>query len=257
MTDISLTQSHLSIGDFKFKFDSGKDVKTNKSSPHNFILMKNKKLVDLYIDTFKDNKIDNIFELGIRRGGSVAFYNLAFRPSRHTAIDLSIDIVSALKDVIELAKAEKRSLSTHYGVDQANRSRVLSICEKVFDYGDGNIQPLDFVVDDASHRQKPTEVAFETLFPLLREEGLYAIEDWGWAHWANYQGPNAYFADEPALTNTIFKLLILHTCRPDIISEIRITPVVAFIRRGPAALQSGSFSIDKLLVMRDKELPAI
>ena len=116
---------------------------------------------------------------------------------------------------------------------------------------------LDFVVDDASHRQKPTEVAFETLFPLLREDGLYAIEDWGWAHWANYQGPNAYFADEPALTNTIFKLLILHTCRPDIISEIRITPVVAFIRRGPAALQSGSFSIDKLLVMRDKELPAI
>ncbi len=255
--NIIINNDSMMIGDYKFIFDVS-NKKINKKNPEKiFIMMKRKRLVELYIDMFNQNTINNLFELGIREGGSVAFYNLAFRPQKHTAIDLSTHIIATLNDVIKQAKSEQRSLSTHYGVDQANRDRLLSICKKAFDYSNDNPQPLDCVVDDASHMQRPTEASFEALFPLLRKDGLYAIEDWGWAHWDGFQGPTGIFADEPALTNTIFKLLILHTCRPDIISEIRITPVVAFIRRGPAALQSGSFSIDKLLVMRDKELPAI
>jgi hypothetical protein len=38
--------------------------------------------------------------------------------------------------------------------------------------------PLDLVIDDASHLYGPSLATFETLFPALREGGLYVLEDW-------------------------------------------------------------------------------
>ena len=39
-------------------------------------------------------------------------------------------------------------------------------------------EPLDLVIDDASHLYGPTMASFEVLFPRLRPGGLYVIEDW-------------------------------------------------------------------------------
>ena len=43
-------------------------------------------------------------------------------------------------------------------------------------------EPIDLVIDDASHLLEPTRASFEVLFPRLRTDGLFVIEDWAWEH---------------------------------------------------------------------------
>ncbi len=65
----------------------------------------------------------------------------------------------------------------HYGVDQADRTRLQQILDD--DIGD---RPLDLVVDDASHRYVETRASFELLFPRLRPGGRFVLEDWNGRH---------------------------------------------------------------------------
>jgi hypothetical protein len=59
------------------------------------------------------------------------------------------------------------------GVDQGDRETLSRVVEQ-YDCGEG----FDLIVDDASHILTPTRISFEVLFPRLRENGLYVIEDW-------------------------------------------------------------------------------
>jgi hypothetical protein len=43
-------------------------------------------------------------------------------------------------------------------------------------------QQLDVVIDDASHRLAETRKSFDVLFPRLRPDGYYVIQDWNPAH---------------------------------------------------------------------------
>ena len=65
----------------------------------------------------------------------------------------------------------------YYGVDQADGDRLREIVAAEF-----RGEPIDLVVDDASHRYGATLASFETLFPLMRPGGLYVIEDWAGLH---------------------------------------------------------------------------
>lgn len=47
---------------------------------------------------------------------------------------------------------------------------------------------LDIVIDDGSHLNEHVKVSFTTLFPLLPEGGIYAIEDLCTAYWPQYGG---------------------------------------------------------------------
>ncbi|MFN3465334.1 MAG: sulfotransferase [Terricaulis sp.] len=246
--------NEMRIGDFHFDLDSSAAVREKFSEEKRFVLMKSRRLIEQYVSLFEELTPANVFELGIRRGGSMAFYNLAFKPARHVAIEIDTGPIPALDSVVDWAKADGRRMTPYFGVDQADAERLGEIMSAEF----GAVErPLDLVLDDASHRADLSQRSFETLFPRLRQGGLYGIEDWGWAHWQGFQGTNAYFANEPALSNLIFKLTILHTCRPDIIKEIRITPVVAYFERGPTALNPATFRIDDFLVLRGKSLPEI
>ena len=55
----------------------------------------------------------------------------------------------------------------------AHTARLAEIVDEAF--GD---EPLDLVVDDCSHRYKPSRASFNELFPRLRPGGVYVIEDW-------------------------------------------------------------------------------
>lgn len=48
--------------------------------------------------------------------------------------------------------------------------------------------PFDLVIDDGSHLVVHVLSTFETLFPLLSPDGIYAIEDVQTAFWPNYGG---------------------------------------------------------------------
>lgn len=246
--------NELRIGDYVFDLDASPAVKNKFSAEKHFVTMKSRGLIEEFKRVFDDIQPAHLFELGIRRGGSMALFNLAFSPEVHVAIDIEKEAIKALDNVAQRAEKDGRRMRPYFGVDQGDKQKLLSIVKKEF--GDSE-RPLDLVIDDASHLLDPSTASFEVLFPLLREGGIYAVEDWGWAHWDQFQRPDAYFAGQPALTNLIFQLIILHTCRRTIIKKITVTPVVVFVERGPEQLDPLEFRIAGNLVMRGKQLPRI
>jgi hypothetical protein len=47
---------------------------------------------------------------------------------------------------------------------------------------------VDIVLDDGSHIGRHQRAAFDVLFPLLNEGGLYIIEDMHTAYWSRFEG---------------------------------------------------------------------
>jgi hypothetical protein len=69
------------------------------------------------------------------------------------------------------------AVATYYGVDQADTQKLAEILDREYQG-----EPLDLVVDDASHLVVETRRSFNFLFPHLAPGGAYVIEDWSWAH---------------------------------------------------------------------------
>ncbi|MEZ5177376.1 MAG: class I SAM-dependent methyltransferase [Acidimicrobiales bacterium] len=142
------------------------------SQPGSLTLLKGIHMVARYERLLAPFDRPRMVELGISQGGSVALLALLARPERFVAVELSPDPVVPLLDALRdhhLADAVK----PYFGVDQADRDRLTRIVADEF--GD---DPLDLVVDDASHRYDETVASFEVLFPRLRPGGVYVIEDW-------------------------------------------------------------------------------
>lgn len=62
---------------------------------------------------------------------------------------------------------------------------------------------LDIVVDDGSHVSAHIILSFETLFPFLKQGGLYIVEDVGTSYWPTSGGSRNL--DEPWTTMNYFK----------------------------------------------------
>jgi hypothetical protein len=79
---------------------------------------------------------------------------------------------------------------------------------------------------------------------------VYVIEDWGWPHWKDYDG----FMGEPAMSMLIFELVMLCATSQEVVSDIRIFPSFAFIRKSEAATDLLNFSIEKFYQKRGLSL---
>jgi demethylmacrocin O-methyltransferase len=55
----------------------------------------------------------------------------------------------------------------------------------------GEAGPFDIVIDDGSHHNEHVIRAFQTLFPLLSEDGIYVVEDTQTAYWPDFGGAPA------------------------------------------------------------------
>jgi hypothetical protein len=64
--------------------------------------------------------------------------------------------------------------------DQADRGFL----EHVAKEGGG----FDLVIDDGGHTMTQQNVAFETLFPHVRDGGIYVLEDLGTSYWPRFGG---------------------------------------------------------------------
>jgi predicted O-methyltransferase YrrM len=125
----------------------------------------------------------HIVEIGIWDGGSTAFWNELFQPNKLVALDfLSRGDSPYFRRYVASRRLQHR-VKTYWGVDQADALTVRRIVRTEF-----GSEPLDLVIDDASHLYEQTKASFETLFPLLRPGGLYIIEDWDWACWTLPEG---------------------------------------------------------------------
>jgi predicted O-methyltransferase YrrM len=139
--------------------------------PTELLLMKPRWMVERYVALIEELKPKRIFELGILHGGSVAFLALLAEPDRHVAIDRQPKAGARFE---KWRQAHDDVVHVHHGIDQGDAAALRRIAADEF-----GGEPLDLVIDDASHLLDPTRSSFNVLFPLLRPGGVYVIEDWG------------------------------------------------------------------------------
>lgn len=69
------------------------------------------------------------------------------------------------------------------------------------------IGSLDIIIDDGSHINEHVIVSFKILFPLLKEGGVYVIEDTQTSYWPEYGGESENL-NKPGTLMNFFKGLI-------------------------------------------------
>jgi hypothetical protein len=235
------------------------------TTPERIVILKDSRLLRQYLEFFASLDTKNIFEYGIWQGGSPIFYGLATDAKKVVAVDhLNKDMPPdalgdpararnyqnpALDEILRRHNlAEKVKL--HFSVSQDNRATVSEIIDRDFAG-----EPLDLVIDDASHYYENSRASFEIAFPRLRPGGLYVIEDWQWAHSPDYQS-GGFFHGRPALTNLIFELLIAYGSHPDVFWNIIVRDWFIVVTRGSKQLER-DFQLDDLMRMRGKKLSLI
>jgi len=230
--------NHLQIGDTNFllAFDAP-TLEATVPTAERFLLLKEKRLVQNLMKLFPE-PIDNMIELGIFGGGSIALYEQLLSPARFVGVDIDRERVGALDEYLERHSATER-VKLYYGTDQGDREALRKIARDNF-----NGQPLDLVIDDCSHRYEPCKASLNTLFPLLRPGGVYLIEDWSWAH-----GRDKYFevfgGEKHPLSKLIFESVLVSATHSRIISEVIINTYQVALVRGPQAIEDGHFDVSE------------
>ncbi len=216
---------------------------TQKTSAERMILLKDRAVLEQYATVLGDAPPRNILEFGIFQGGSPALFTLWFDLDRFVGVDISPPV--GVFDEFCRTHDAGRKIRSYYETSQTDAAAIREIAHREF-----AAQPLDVIIDDASHQYKFSRRTFEIAFPLLRPGGTYVIEDWGWAHWEGHD----FYAGQTALSMLIMELLMVCASRPDLISEVRVFPSFAFIRKSPDAKRSSELHLESLYRKRGLEL---
>lgn len=128
--------------------------------------------LDLYDRHFAQYRGQPIvfLEIGVDRGGSLEMWRRYFGPA---ATICGVDISPACAEVVTPPNMVRIG-------SQADPHFLLSVVEEI---GRPHI-----ILDDGSHIASHQRISFETLFPVLRDGGIYAIEDMHTAYWPEYEG---------------------------------------------------------------------
>lgn len=261
------------ISETKFVVDGlefGGDLTTYReaTTADRVVILKDSRLLRQYLDFFAPHNIKNMLEFGIWQGGSPLFYGLATDAKKVVALDfINKDPVPdsarhdpaacmfhrnpAIDDIVQ-RQGLCDKVKLHFGVSQDDRAAVTGIMDREF-----GGEPIDLVIDDASHHYDYSRKSFEIAFPRLRQGGIYVIEDWQWAHMdVDIYQNREKFGDKPALTNFIFELLVAYGGHPDLFWNIVVRDWFVAIQKGSRQL-AADFRLDDLLRMRGAKLALI
>ena len=225
------------------KFYCSLDDYTTKTNGERFIILKNKPVLDHYAAVFAESTPRTILEFGIFQGGSPALFTLWFDVQKFVGIDLC-EPVEAFDEFCRTHTLGHR-IRSHYRISQTDQRQVEEIVRAEF-----GEQPLDLIIDDASHMYRETRRTFEIAFPLLKPGGMYVVEDWGWAHWPGSE----FFKNQTALSMLVMELIMVCASRSDLISEVRVFPSFAFIRKSADAKALTNFALSDAYEKRGIEL---
>lgn len=234
--------SYFMLNDLDFVMVQLKDESNFGFQSNCFLFYKSRGLVDEYRDLLvpflkQDYKLDNIFELGLWEAGSLAFWFEILQPQKHVGIDLKPESKNPYLERYIAQRQLGDRLKIYWNTDQSDTTRLLEIVRQEYN------EPLDLVIDDASHFYEQTKVSFECLFPLLRPGGLYIIEDWAWFHWKNCEID--HFKNRIPLTRLVFELCETAGSSRNLIDEITIHRGFIVIKRGNLSQnQLGSFKLE-------------
>jgi predicted O-methyltransferase YrrM len=234
-------------------------------SPGALRIYKSRDQIEAYVELVTAVAPSRVVELGIKAGGSAALLAQLARPSKLVAVDIEPRPVAALETFLD-AHGLRDTVRPYYGVDQADRRRLTAIVEEEL-----GAEPLDLVIDDASHLPEPTKASFEVLFPRLRRDGLFVIKDWSWAHAIADRLARALSQGEPPaevprsdvleafgralssemlaplrsgqfLSDLVAEIVVAKADGDAAIGDVTLRPFGAEIRRGPGQAAGSGFA---------------
>jgi hypothetical protein len=114
-----------------------------------------------------------VLEIGVYRGGGLELLRHFLGPEA-ALVGIDID---------EMARAAAKGYEVEIG-DQADPEFLRRVVDR---HG-----PFDIIVDDGGHTMRQQIVSVETLFPLLRDNATYLVEDCHTSYWPDFadQGPD-------------------------------------------------------------------
>jgi len=210
------------------------------------IIVKDRPAIEIYQALFERTPPKQVLEFGTYQGGSPALLTLLFDLQKYVGIDLG-PRVPGFEDFLSKHPLG-RKINMYNNTSQDDGDTIRSIIHKEF-----SNNPIDLIIDDASHQYDFSRRTFEIAFPHLRPGGIYILEDWGWAHWPGYQG----WEDAPALSNLVFQLTILNAAHSDIIQEMKIFPVFLMIKKSDLPGSKEELCLDDLIGERGRHLNLI
>ena len=111
-----------------------------------------------------------VLEIGVFQGGSLDLWREYFGPDAYLC---GVDIdPSCLQhkgpntDVILLDQEDRTALEAHFS----------------------SKEPFDIIIDDGGHTMNQQIRSFEALFPILKPDGVYLVEDLQTSYWKQFKG---------------------------------------------------------------------
>ncbi|TDN89155.1 hypothetical protein DET49_10771 [Salegentibacter sp. 24] len=146
-----------------------------------------------HFKSFRKEKI-NLLEIGVggykkshRGGASLRMWKDYFRKGQIYALDI-YDKSSLQEDRIKIFKG-----------DQTDTTFLKQLTE--------NIGNIDIIIDDGSHMNSDIIKTFQFLFPILKTEGIYVVEDLQCSYWPWYGGNSRDLTDSNTAINYFKKLV--------------------------------------------------
>jgi SAM-dependent methyltransferase len=199
-------------------------------------LLKSRPLIEIYCKLLGELAPRRVLEVGFFQGGMPLLVADLVPPEKFVGVDRN-EPTAALTAMIERAGLSQ-SIKLYGGISQSDPVTITQIVDAEFQG-----QPLDLIIDDASHEYENTKKTFEELFGYLRPGGKYVIEDWGWLHWPGEQWQTAKnpFWNQPAMTNLIFEIVMaLATLSTATIAQIEVVSHACVIVTRGRALKYGA-----------------
>jgi len=244
-----ISDSEIEIEGLRIHLDNGDNYIRYRERGDVFYMSKSRGYLDSYrqiaSQLFNQSVALNILEMGILQGGSVVFFDKFFEPRKLVCIDIMRDPAPALE------RYPGSHIRKYYGTSQADAPAVKRIIQSEFR------EPIDLVIDDASHWYEETRTSFEAVFPYLRPGGIYIIEDWTWAHGSAAQRDDHIWRDKHALTNLILQLVMVAGSDAGVISRMGLLTGLAWIERGTSELSKEHFSLSAWQSPRGRALTLI
>lgn len=160
--------------------------KTDKWGSHRYTKHYQRHLQHLKNDTF------NLLEIGIggysrsgEGGASLRMWKQFFPNASIYGMDIQ-----------DKSFVDEDRIVTFVG-DQSDPESLRAVADK--------IGRLDVIIDDGSHLSPHIRTTFETLFPLLADGGIYAVEDTQTSYWPEWQGSED--RNDPATSMSMLKAL--------------------------------------------------
>jgi hypothetical protein len=228
------------LGDVSFSLPDPHRAEDAPSKSDSFALLKDRSIIESYRRYWGERpsfEVDNLFEIGLWDGGSLALWHEILQPRMHVGVDIVDRRTAYFGDYTAAAGREGR-IHTYWNVDQADKQRLAQIAAKHFE------APLDLILDDGSHLYGPTRASMEVLFPLLRPGGLYVIEDWAWGHWGAEFRLHAS-PEKAALTRLVSELAGAVGSIQDIVATLDVRRHFVVLERG-AGQADGDLDLSKI-----------